>query len=912
MVSSSANQDPRGPVRGWADAATSRVAVGDLLAGRFLIGGLLGYGATGTVFEAFDQTVDELVAIKVLHPDLRDARTRERLRREVRSSRPGHPNLVTIYELHEADGHLFLSMELVEGSTVRDRLREGGKMQTSDAVSIGRQVADALAHLHNRGIVHRDVKPGNILVTADGTAKLCDMGLARPLENALTVTSREMAVGTPAYMAPEQGLGRQLSPASDIYGLGMVLFQCLTGTVPLTSETAVATLTRRLRSRPPDLGRGRPDSPRWLRRLLRRMLQPRPADRPPARWVASALASRRFWPRPTRRTAAAIAAGALLTGVAAVLLPHVATSETVGFRSEGVTVTGLDARGNPTWRHTLPNPPIMLEEADLDADGAPEIVISGRPLPRPEERLGRPVRSYVTILDTDGTPITDQVPEDLIREWGHPYRLDTMPLLEILDLDGDGWREVVVDCRHAAFYPTALLAYWPRWDHWDRVLVHPGGLASVGGGPEDGAPVLRFVGTNNLLGMSKVFGAIELVPPDTRPQDHGLATSLASPPNRFLIPASLGRWKAYVPFGAGEALPATGERIEALDPPGSGFGLASRGPSFDGLGNPLPGPNAGRDLMARRLRFMDSLFQVTPGTGAITADGVRAQLDRIRSEAGPLMEEPPYRIILALFGARSLAVAGEPAEGIAMLAGAAAEASDEELLYALSSLLAVSGDLTAARSTLRQAIDTGVRPRSRYDAPLMLLQIAIAAHDQAGVDESIAYLVSRGFRGEVRQQWRGVLEARSRVWWDRATAADTNVRTVDLDADGDALACLARWRLGSSIAGDANRLRRSIDLDPDSRPLAGVALAAALIDAGLPDGALAVLDPIAAELARSARWDFCDHQVLGLARAMRVVALAAAGEHPRAAAEARGLAAQLDPDLLPGILIREAIGRGAP
>ena len=247
MDANDATDRERSAIPGRRTGTPINVSPGDTLAGRFLLREILGYGATGTVFSALDRSVGQKVAIKVLHPDLHDDRTRERLRREVRASRNGHPNAVAVYDLHEAEGNVFLSMELVVGQSLRDLLTERKKLDPSEVVAIGRQVAAALAHLHGLGIIHRDIKPGNILLAADGVVKLCDMGLARPLEEGMTVTETEMVVGTPAYMAPEQGLGADLTAASDVYGLGLTLYQCLTGSVPLTSETAVATLTRRQR-----------------------------------------------------------------------------------------------------------------------------------------------------------------------------------------------------------------------------------------------------------------------------------------------------------------------------------------------------------------------------------------------------------------------------------------------------------------------------------------------------------------------------------------------------------------------------------------------------------------------------------------------------------------------------------------
>lgn len=260
---------PAAPER--ADAG-SRHSPGDTLAGRFVLQERLGSGGSGTVFSALDTRVGDRVAVKILDRATHDPANRERLRREIRATRSGHPNVVSIHELHEGGGVLFITMELVEGSSLRETLAERPSLIVDDVVLIGRQIASALDHLHAQGLVHRDVKPGNIMLARDGRAKLCDMGLARPLEAGATVTESEMAVGTPTSMAPEMARSGELVAASDVYALGLTLYQCLSGEVPLAGTTAVDTLMARQKARPRSVRALRPECPRWLGRLLDRML----------------------------------------------------------------------------------------------------------------------------------------------------------------------------------------------------------------------------------------------------------------------------------------------------------------------------------------------------------------------------------------------------------------------------------------------------------------------------------------------------------------------------------------------------------------------------------------------------------------------------------------------------------------
>ncbi|MEN8165474.1 MAG: serine/threonine-protein kinase, partial [Acidobacteriota bacterium] len=340
-------------------AAVVDLLPGMRLAGRFLIKERLGSGATGTVFAALDTTVGQKVAVKLLRQDLRDAGSCERLRREVRAARSGHPNVVAVFDLHEDGGHLFLSMELVPGQSLRDELIAREKLPWHEVVGIGRRVAAGLAHLHAQGMVHRDIKPGNVMLATDGPAKVCDMGLARPTAQGMTVTETAMVVGTPAFMAPEQARAGDLTAALDIYALGLTLFRALTGYVPNEGDTAVETLMLRQKARPPGVRSSKTACPRWLDRLLRRMLEPSPGDRPTAAEVGAALERGGFSFLPskhvTRRVVVAAVIGVGLGAAAfgawrrwgvAGLDPHAPLRFSVRQFDDGTTVRLSDNGGN--------------------------------------------------------------------------------------------------------------------------------------------------------------------------------------------------------------------------------------------------------------------------------------------------------------------------------------------------------------------------------------------------------------------------------------------------------------------------------------------------------------------------------------------------------------------------------------
>jgi eukaryotic-like serine/threonine-protein kinase len=276
-----------------------------VLDGRYRLDEVVGRGGMATVHRAHDLVLARDVAIKLFPPVLDDADDLLRHSSEIRIlATLSHPGLVTLYdagEVHDVDGlqEVYLVMELVTGSTLADRLQHG-PMPVEEVVSIGRQVADALALVHEQEIVHRDIKPGNILIAPhelEPTVKVADFGIAR-LAGDTRLTMTGVTVGTVRYLSPEQVTGNSLGPASDIYSLGLVLIECLSGRAPFSgtlSESAVARLT----SGPPIPD----DVPPGLAHLLGEMTALDPSDRPTATRVALDLAALVSAPGATDTTA---------------------------------------------------------------------------------------------------------------------------------------------------------------------------------------------------------------------------------------------------------------------------------------------------------------------------------------------------------------------------------------------------------------------------------------------------------------------------------------------------------------------------------------------------------------------------------------------------------------------------------
>ncbi len=898
-----ADDDTRSWAGGEASAAARSPAVGTLLAGRFLLLEELGRGGSGRVFAATDTSVRQKVAVKVFFAEVVDERARERLRREVRAARPGHPNAVTVFELYEAEGRPVLSMELVEGASLRQLLTEREHLTVTETIALGRQIGAALDHFHRRGLVHRDVKPGNILVTPDGTAKLCDMGLMRPLEHGLTVTVADTVVGTPAYMAPEQASGGELGTAADVYALGLTLFQCLTGDIPLVETTALATVVRRQRERAPWVRRHCPWCPPWLCRLIHQMLDRNPARRPSAAEVTAALTSGRVrrrvrWGRVTAGAALATAAALSVVG-AHRLLTQQATRVEVVARA----IRGVDARGATTWQIDLPAAPRQVLNVDLTGDGVPEVVAAVDATDRAGARSAPQAPAEILAVTRAGHVLTRVQPRVLVRQWSYPYPIALEPLLKALDLDGDGRPELVAICRQITFYPTAVLVYWPRWDHWEDLLHHSGyvlDVAPVASSP----PTLRLVALNNRLGMARVVGDVEITPPGDR--EASLEEAPLRSPDNGVKPSLPARWRLYVAVGEGR-LP----KPVHLDITPDGATLVTTGSGslrLDPYGNPWESPNRGRDLRPLRMWFLDRIAELSTGYGLPDADAVGAFQERVEEHAAPLLAEDPYAAILAVKSARRLAQVGALERGLALLEGARPGVRRfDEVRYRLAHLEALSGRLGAALGTAEDLFRTGVTARAGFDTSALAMRIGIEARDRAAVTLAVSRIVNQQAERIPYPGMETALWARAHLWWDETTELDSRVRSWPLAPAGTAVACLARWRLGRTAPEDVELMAHALATDPDAQTEIELAAAAAELALGGARDALARLERLEESLEPRVNDDFEQHQLLDLCRALHVRALAAAGERTRAMAEGRRLLETLTPRLLPADLVEEVL-----
>ena len=260
--------------------------VGELVLDRFLVEQRLGSGGFGTVYRAWDSRLERDVAVKVIETG---GDSGGRVVREAQAAaRLNHPGIVTLYELGEEGGRAFLVSELVDGCTLRELSLEGS-LGDREVGEIGAELCEALEHAHARGVIHRDIKPQNVLVgERDSHARLMDFGIAR-LSDAATLTATGSVVGTLAYMAPEQAEGLSAGPEADVFALGLTLYECWSGENPHRRATPAAT-ARAIGGRLPSLHRLRPDLPAPLTDAIDLALDPDPTRRPSPRELHDAIA----------------------------------------------------------------------------------------------------------------------------------------------------------------------------------------------------------------------------------------------------------------------------------------------------------------------------------------------------------------------------------------------------------------------------------------------------------------------------------------------------------------------------------------------------------------------------------------------------------------------------------------------
>ncbi len=267
----------------------SGLETGVELGGRYRLLRKIATGGMGSVWEADDSVLHRRVAVKVISDALaQDPRFVERFRREARAAAGlSHPNVAGVFDYGEDGDTQYMVMELIPGETLAERVARG-RMDPSEATRIAEGIGAALQAAHDAGIVHRDVKPGNVMLTPDGSIRVMDFGIAAT-SWASPLTATGTAIGTATYISPEQAAGERTTPASDVYSLGVVLYEMLAGRPPFVRDSAVAIATAHVRELPPPLAPLAPNAPSYVVAACERALAKEPGDRPPSAAAFAAM-----------------------------------------------------------------------------------------------------------------------------------------------------------------------------------------------------------------------------------------------------------------------------------------------------------------------------------------------------------------------------------------------------------------------------------------------------------------------------------------------------------------------------------------------------------------------------------------------------------------------------------------------
>jgi len=792
-----------------------RARLAAALAGRYTLRRELGRGGMATVYLAQDLRHDRPVALKVLHPELATALGPERFQREIRlAARLQHPHILTVHDSGEDAGRLWFTMPFVEGESLRDRLNRERQLPVDDAVRIAREAAQGLEYAHRHGVVHRDVKPENLLLTEDGNTLVADFGIARSLvPGGEQLTATGLSVGTAAYMSPEQAAGeREVDARSDVYSLACVLYEMLAGETPFAAATPQATLARRFTEAPRPVRQLRESVPEAVDRAVQTALARTAADRfATAADFARALAAAPSVaaPLPTRSgaapavtappvgvvsvpagTAAATGAGAAsqagpLGALSALARRPLFTTLVLGF--------ALGAGVLFAWRRSQP--------AGAAADGPPTIAVL------PFENLGDSADAYFA----DG--VTDAV----------RGKLSELPGVRVIARASSNQYRVSPKTPHqigAELGVQYLLTATVRWQKAgaggvSRVQVRPE-LVQLSGGP----PTTRWEQPfdASLTDVFKVQGEIAgqvaqalRVALDTAQRTRLAEAPTADPAAYDAFLRAEAAWSAgdnTAPVALRQAL-AQYERAVALD---STFAAAWGGLARAAAllySNSTPTPDLARRVKAaaeraaaldpdgaaghralrtyysfvegdndRSLAEAEAAYRRSPGDAAVVAELVAALRGKGRWEEALRHAQAAYALDPRTAG-RPAAVAQmylwlrRPAEARPTADRALALAPANPVFVERRAMVSLAeGDLAGARRVLRAATEVPPEDLAAYMAIYWDLGWAL---DDAG--QRLALSLSpesfdgdRAILGIVRAQlygWRGG-SAQSRAWGDTA------------------------------------------------------------------------------------------------------------------------------------------------
>ena len=768
---------------------------------------LLGSGGQAEVWLARDLELEEWVAVKVFRDHL-GATQRERLRREVRLGRSlSHPNLVRVFELIEAGNRLAVAMEWVSGGSLAARL-EDGPLPIGQVIAVADEVLDVLAHLHGRGIVHRDVKPSNLLLDEKGGVRLADLGLVRPLEGGGDLTATAIAVGTPGYMSPEQIRGLEPAAGADLYSLGVTLFQLLSGTMPFAGSSGFEVADKHLHASPPDVRSLRPECPAWLARFVARLLEKAAGDR----WADAeqaldalrrkrVLASPRFWRRAGTAAAAALALGGGILGWA-----HFHRGGPAAVRVMPGQLVVTDARRHELWRRQVPGAALDAVVGDFLGEGEPQVAVSSAPAGK-----GHPAGTEdIAVFGADGRErarFASVGGSDLVHHF--PGVGATVDLASLFALDLGGRHPVLAWVNSSVPWFPSVAGTWDaaRGKRPGLLLLNSGHITGLRAASLDGGRRgLIATGINNRLGYQTVVVILDPTPRGDAPAAPGMSPDLVSD-WEFLAATSVSPVVAYVPLGAGQG----GTGVVSADRSGITVRRGEDVVELDTSGNPRSSPLFGHGPRPRRL-FWDGLAAacLEIQTGRVDPEPIVAALD---SGHADVLSEPPMQLARTLLLARSLALAGRHGDAATLLEAALQHTPEEsDLWLRLGEQLAIGGRTGAAVDALFEAVRPRVAGRRGIDAAFDLLLLATREGDETLYRQVVGRVSGAGVA-----QAPQLLLLFEPVWafcrglWSpssfNVTGADITLfradgvlqRWAQFERDGDA-AGAERW--GLALAGD--------------------------------------------------------------------------------------------------------------
>jgi class 3 adenylate cyclase/tRNA A-37 threonylcarbamoyl transferase component Bud32 len=347
----------------------------EAIAARYEILEEAGRGGMGIVYKSRDRETGEIVALKVLKPEIAaDQVSMQRFKNELRIARRiTHRNVCRIHEFNRSEGVAYISMEFVEGQTLRSMLTQSGWLPLDETMGIARQICEGLREAHGQGVVHRDMKPENVMIGTDGNVKLMDFGIARATE-AQTGTTASI-VGTPAYMAPEQAEGKVVDARADIYALGLILYEMTTGIPPFQGDSAISVILKQLRDIPKPPTDIIPELPVHLERAILKCLEKRPEDRYPSIKHLEAAISMPADVQAaitTPKTKAGLVAGAVALVGIATILGVVALRRGVQTPTVTQTPAPVKERTEPARSESPPAQPTVAEQTQVIPKPAPK------------------------------------------------------------------------------------------------------------------------------------------------------------------------------------------------------------------------------------------------------------------------------------------------------------------------------------------------------------------------------------------------------------------------------------------------------------------------------------------------------------------------------------------------------------